>query len=186
MPSRPVVHANTAAFQGRRSDTVSNGSLSPWLELLLRGGIRQMDGQTGGQSATLRNGWNIDERYGRVRKGGMTYSSGTVSLNLQRWQHPDRQVQSNTERCEAASEWSEWAGNHGNNDTNNVHCQGNICHRSGSSTERSHWQHRFPATSLTQRAARVQRKQWRRSPTNSQLRLPDLVVFANLLILKGY
>lgn len=143
-------------------------------------------GQTGGQSATPRNGWNIDEHYGRVRKGGMTYSSGTVSLNLQRWQHPDRQVQSNTELCVAVSEWSEWAGNHGNNDTNNVHCQGNICRRSGSCTERSHWQHRFPGTSLTQRAVRVQRKQWRRSRTNSQLPLPDPVVFVNLLILKAY
>lgn len=56
MPSRPVVNANTAAFQGRRSDTVNDGSLSPLLELLLRGGIRQMDGQTGGQRATPRNG----------------------------------------------------------------------------------------------------------------------------------
>lgn len=186
MPSRPVVNANTAAFQGRRSDTVNDGSLSPLLELLLRGGIRQMDGQTGGQRATPRNGWNIDEHYGPVRKGGMTYSSGTVSLNLQRWQHPDRQVQSNTELCVAASEWSEWAGNHGNNDTNNVHCQGNICRRSGSCMERSHWQHRFPGTSLTQRAVRVQRKQWRRSRTNSQLPLPDPVVFVNLLILKAY
>lgn len=70
------LNANTAACQGRWSDVVNDRSLSSLLELLLRGGIRQMEGQTGGQSATPQNVCNIDERDGRMRKGGMTYSSG--------------------------------------------------------------------------------------------------------------
>lgn len=105
-----LFNANSAACEGRRSNTVNDRSLSSLLELLLRGGIRQMEGQTGGQSATPKNGWNIDERDGRRRKGGMTYSSGTVSLNLQQWQHPDRQVQSNAELCLAASVWVKGMG----------------------------------------------------------------------------
>lgn len=137
-----LFNANTAAPQGRRPVTDNGGSLSSLLELLLRGGVGQMEGQTGGQSATPQNDCNIDERDGRTRKGAMTYSSGSVSLNLQRRQHPDRRVRSKRRApCDCICV-SEWDGNHSNNDTNNVHCQENICRLSSSRTETSHCRRR--------------------------------------------
>lgn len=70
-----------------------------------RSRYRQVETETDGQADRMAKGkrqrnaldWNIDEYYGCVRKGGMTYSLGTVSLNQLLYPHPDTQVKLNTE-----------------------------------------------------------------------------------------
>lgn len=48
--------------------------------------MQNRDGQAG-RWRNASNDWNIDEYNGRARKGGMTYSSGTVSFNQLLCQH---------------------------------------------------------------------------------------------------